>query len=86
MTPTTRTPTDRKRLSAQCATILAALRAGPLTVDELSRIARKYTGRISDLRAAGHRVTCHRVEGGNNVYTLDERPAVVFDGAQARMF
>ena len=46
------------RLSRQCAAILARLEQGPATNDELSRIARKYTGRISDLRHAGYDVRC----------------------------
>ena len=47
---------EGKRLSRQCQAILERLQAGRASNDELSRIARKYTGRISDLRAAGHKV------------------------------
>lgn len=47
----------QRRLSAQCARILARLRQGPATNRELAAIALKYTGRLSDLRAAGHAVT-----------------------------
>lgn len=46
-------PEEKPRLSRQNQAILDRLRRGPATNDELVRIARKYTGRISDLRAAG---------------------------------
>ena len=50
-------PTEAQpRLSAQCQRILERLRQGPATNRELARIALKYTSRISDLRAAGHRI------------------------------
>jgi hypothetical protein len=47
------TVAEDKRLSAQCQAILDRLKQGPATNSELSTIAIKYTGRISDLRAAG---------------------------------
>lgn len=47
---------EKPRLSAQCRAILDRLRKGPATNTELSGIALKYTGRISDLRAAGYEV------------------------------
>lgn len=49
-------PSTRRRLSRQNAAILARLERGPATNDELSRIARKYTGRLSELRKAGYNV------------------------------
>lgn len=48
----------RPRLSQQCERILARLRQGPATNRELAELALKYTGRISELKAAGHRVEC----------------------------
>jgi hypothetical protein len=49
-------PEEAPRLSAQCAAILDRLKRGPATNQELARIALKYTGRISDLRANGHQI------------------------------
>ena len=49
---------ERKRLSDQCSLILGRLMQGMVTNDELSRISRKYTGRISDLRKRGHDIRC----------------------------
>jgi hypothetical protein len=49
---------DRPRLSRQNAVILARLQQGPVSNDELSRIARKYTGRLSELRQAGYTICC----------------------------
>lgn len=61
---------DVARLTGQNAAILARLQQGPATTDELSRYARKYTSRLSDIRAAGHVIQCIRGEGGNNTYVL----------------
>ena len=47
------TPEEAPRLSRQCRDILMRLRQGTATNSELAGIALKYTGRISDLRAAG---------------------------------
>jgi hypothetical protein len=63
---------DKPRLSGQNLRILERLRHGPVTNDELSRFARKYTSRISDLRAAGYTITCERAEGGLTWYRLEE--------------
>ena len=41
---------DAARLSAQCVAIYNRLLLGPATNDELSRISRKYTSRISEVR------------------------------------
>ena len=65
-------PQDERRLSGQNATILHLLRQGSCTNDELARISRKYTSRISDLRAAGHKVVCTRLQGGLTMYTLED--------------
>jgi hypothetical protein len=50
---------DRVRLSRQNQLILQRLQQGPATNDELSRISRKYTGRLSELRQAGYGVRCY---------------------------
>lgn len=58
------------RLENQCRTILALLRQRGnqgATNSELSRIALKYTSRISDLRDMGHDIRC-RAEGNAGVY------------------
>ena len=62
---------DVRRLTGQNAVILRRLQRGPATNDELIGISRKYTSRISDLRAAGHRITCERQGGGLTVYRLE---------------
>ena len=68
-------PEEVKRLSAQCQKILGLLEGGPVTNDELSRISRKYTGRISELRAAGYviRVLSHDHKSGLVTYELRGR-------------
>lgn len=43
--------TEAARLSGQNAQILALLEKRPASNDELSRIARKYTSRLSEIRA-----------------------------------
>lgn len=63
---------DTGRLSGQNIAILARLERGPAYNDELAAIALKYTSRISDLRAAGHKVTCKRVGGGRTMYRLEQ--------------
>lgn len=49
-------PVEAPRLSRQCKAILEFLRAngGRATNAELSRIALKYTGRLSEIRQAGY--------------------------------
>lgn len=44
---------EKPRLSAQCIDILKRMLQGPVTNQELSGIALKYTSRISDIRASG---------------------------------
>lgn len=80
------TNSDRKRLSAQAQAILDRLEQGTATNVELAAIALKYTGRISDLRAAGYEIQCSKREAGMTVYRLVPKVAVAFDGQQARLF
>lgn len=47
---------ERQRLSRQCRAIIARLEQGSATNDELATIARKYTGRLSEIRQAGYDV------------------------------
>ena len=61
---------DQPRLRGQNGLILERLRRGPATNDELARISRKYTSRVSDIRKAGYEVTCERKSGGLTVYRL----------------
>lgn len=64
---------DVKRLSGQNAVILLRLRQGPASNVELADLSLKYTSRISDLRAAGYRITCHRgAINGLNTYLLEQ--------------
>jgi hypothetical protein len=66
---------DVPRVAGQNAALLARLQRGPATNDELIRISRKYTSRISDLRAAGYTIVCERLNGGLTEYTLTTRTA-----------
>lgn len=62
---------DRPRLGGQNAAILALLESKPeVSNAELAGISLKYTGRISDLRAAGHAIKITRREGGTRFYSL----------------
>jgi hypothetical protein len=63
---------DVPRLSGQNAVILARLRSGPATNNEMAELSLKYTSRISDLRAAGYTVTCERLHRGLTVYRLTQ--------------
>lgn len=47
---------EKKRLTGQNAAILARLKTGLVSNTELATMALKYTSRLSDIRAAGHRV------------------------------
>jgi|GEM_PF-6891011 hypothetical protein len=51
-------PVERRRLSGQCLAMLSRLRQGRATNTELATMSLKYTGRISDLRKAGHDIRC----------------------------
>lgn len=63
----------RKRLSAQCRTILQRLRTGPATNRELSCMALRYTNRIQEIREAGYVVVLvdHNHKTGLTHYRLD---------------
>ncbi len=65
-------PADCKRLTGQNAAILARLRLGPATNAELAGLSLKYTSRVSDLRRAGYRVRCVRLDGGLTRYELGD--------------
>lgn len=67
---------DKPRLSGQNSAILERLKRGPATNDELIRLSRKYTSRISDLRDAGFKINCKRGVGGLNTYTLEQNEGV----------
>jgi hypothetical protein len=67
-------PRDVPRLTGQNAAILARLRRGPATSGELAALSLKYTGRISDLRAAGYTIDAKRLAGGGSRYTLTGGP------------
>jgi hypothetical protein len=64
-------PAEVNRLATQNDKILARLQRGPATNAELAGISLKYTGRISDLRKAGHVITPERVKGGVTIYKLE---------------
>ena len=69
-------PDDAFRLETQNGKILALLRQGPATNDQLSRIARNYTARISDIRDflknnCGQTITTLRGEGGLFTYWIE---------------
>lgn len=62
---------DQKRLTGQNARILEMLRERPRTNAELAAVSLKYTSRCSDLRKAGYRLVCARMNDGLTVYTLE---------------
>jgi hypothetical protein len=61
---------DRSRLVGQNLAVYERLLRGPATNVDLAGISLKYTSRISDVRAAGHRIDCERRADGVSVYTL----------------
>jgi hypothetical protein len=65
-------PAEARRLSGQCAAILARLHQGPATREEIAAIGRNATARVSDLRKAGHDVRCveHNRATGFTRYAL----------------
>ena len=65
---------EKRRVSKQCALILARLREGPATNRELAAISLKYTSRISDARKTGYdiRVVSQDRASGLTVYELKE--------------
>lgn len=65
---------EAPRLSKQCAAILERLKRGAATNRELAEIALKYTGRLSDLRAAGYKIIVVQRDhaSGLNTYRLVE--------------
>jgi hypothetical protein len=68
-------PEEARRLSGQCAAILARLHQGPATNRELAGLSLKYTSRLSDLRAAGYdvRVVERDYASGRTVYRLEAK-------------
>jgi hypothetical protein len=63
-------PFDVPRATSQNERILERLREGPATNAELVRISLNFTGRISDLRAAGHTIQPDaRFKGDGGVVT-----------------
>ena len=71
---TSESPDGAPRLSAQCARILALFQQRAddgVRTNELADIARKYTGRISELRGHGADISIvERGSDGNNLYVM----------------
>lgn len=66
---------EAPRLRGQNAAILERLQSGPATNRELAGLSLNYRARISDLRAAGYKVTCIEDKAsGLNSYTLESTP------------
>lgn len=66
---------EKPRLAGQCAEILELLQSkARVTNKEMAVISLKYTSRVSDLRKAGHTITCvdrdHKT--GEAWYELEE--------------
>lgn len=57
------------RLSRQAVAIRDRLLQGPATNTELAKIALKYTGRISDLRANGYEIFVMSADHSTGVFT-----------------
>jgi hypothetical protein len=66
---------ERRRLSAQCAAVLARLECGPATNRDLALISLKYTSRISDLRQAGYNVQVIARNARTGLTTYQLKPA-----------
>ncbi len=69
-------PEAQIRMSQQCHRILNRLRRGPAYTGELRKMAAKYTGRISDIRAAtGLVIKATPIDRKTGVwmYTLQEK-------------
>jgi len=86
--PSVRQGAEGARLSAQCLAMLQAFRADPCreqTNAQLAAIARKYTSRISDLRAAGHLIRLHFRDRntGMTVYRYDGCSRVAADAGSS---
>ena len=71
-TGVTFSPVVQRRLSRQCAAILARLQQGTATNSELAGLTLSYTRRLSDLREAGYTVDCYQrdEQTGLNWYRL----------------
>jgi hypothetical protein len=71
---TSESPDGEPRLSAQCDRILQLFLergADGVRTSELAEVARKYTGRISELRGVGADIAIvERDSGGNNLYVM----------------
>ena len=71
---TSKSPDSAPRLSAQCASMLSLFMdrgADGVRTNELAEIAKKYTGRISELRGVGADIVLtERDPDGNNLYVM----------------
>lgn len=67
---------ERKRLQRQCLDIIALLRQRDVWNFELAEIARKYTGRLSEIRSAGFVVSIVEQDrkSGRCLYRLVREP------------
>lgn len=86
LTPTDKTvtnPDEIKRLTGQSYKIIDRLSDGPVTNDELTKVARKFCARLTDLRKNGYVIICYRkeYESGLTHYYLFQRP-----GQSARFY
>lgn len=75
---------DVPRLAGQNAAILELLRLGPVDNDRLAKVARKYTGRISEIREwlqrhEGKTISAERVSRGRWIYRLVPGPGQAAD-------
>lgn len=62
-----------KKVGGQALVILNRLQQGRVGSDELCRIVKKYTGRISELRKAGHVVRCLNKKLGIYALFVDDK-------------
>ena len=68
----TPTPAEGIRLAPARAAVLKRLQAGPATTMELVAVGGiRATGRVTELRQAGHRITAKATRPGRWVYTLE---------------
>ena len=72
--PKVETIEEKVRLSKQCVKVLALLRIGPVTNQELSSVSLQYCTPIRQLRLAGYRIPKPEMDHttGVSIYHLEE--------------
>lgn len=75
---------EKAKHSSQKADLLAALRKGPLTNNEIIGIAQHVSGRVYDLRKDGYVIRTKYISSGVFLYTLEREPNASGASTQSR--